>query len=818
MSSEDAIGSNMTPSTTATLSDFVAEYQTQQASAVSAHIAPPPPETMTALRRLMAGAAASTGIDPAMRPSLWRGMLGVSPKTHDFKKDDSADTIPDAEVKATMRMDVELALCNVGLEGDEEATQVLENVLGHLMQKLGRTYTGTLCELATPLVSVLSARSSGVLFHVLYRIINTLVIPRFEAPTTTVAYLQDIHRLLLQYHDPALSAFFDQKQKYSSVHKTLFSPSGWHATIFSTVLGHEQVQPVWDYLVALGGANGEDGRWLVLFVGLAVLTLCRDSIMQRDEGQEEEDVELAVMRSGLQGVDVVKRTVELVTNTPTCTKRELRHLLSSSDKAEITKQHERLQQYVVLPVLVGDITEAFRTNPTKPRATDLTATVPAVRYVVLDCRAERSFNFAHLPTAVHIGPKVGFDHELLQQIIERFDAVRGSHFVVMGTGRGLVEESNLLNVLALHFVMSHFQHITVVEGGFKMLIPLLQAKEVESVQTLSDEELEELRVKAAKKRAEKELTTPVPTTTAVAEVTRETQEALKEKFEGFKSWGAGFMRNISDKIKEASNKETPQQVPAHHPTAEASRSHEPGLARGADAATASSSVSAGIGMTHFTFGANDDDDDEDDEFVIIHKVERKKATVTPPPTANDTSPDEFLSVGSNPTPAGATSSCGAAASTLVNPPLSPSHDITNSDIVEAEETAADEEAVAAAAEAEQMVGGSEVSNATVGASSPRREEDVTTTDAEESPVTPPPPQPTSREEKEVPPKKTSTAAASSNLLDDDFDLDSIELPAAKTSAASSSRSKTQRKAAPLPEGMASPKPDKEKHPFDDIFV
>ena len=55
----------------------------------------------------------------------------------------------------------------------------------------------------------------------------------------------------------------------------------------------------------------------------------------------------------------------------------------------------------------------------------------------------KSFKFARLPTAVHVG-NVGYDSAKMKAVMERFELAKGSHFVIFGTGKHLPDEDNLL--------------------------------------------------------------------------------------------------------------------------------------------------------------------------------------------------------------------------------------------------------------------------------------------------------------------------------------------------------------------------------------
>eukprot|EP00758_Cryptobia_borreli_P003269 Tbor_TRINITY_DN3648_c0_g1::TRINITY_DN3648_c0_g1_i1::g.384::m.384 len=140
-----------------------------------------------------------------------------------------------------------------------------------------------------------------------------------------------------------------------------------------------------------------------------------------------------------------------------------------------------------------------------------------IKYIVLDCRSEESYAAARLPTALHIGDDIGYDTVLLRSLLAKLDGVRYSHMTVMGTGRDIVDEVNLLKLAifnltgyatADHFVKSGgdnsnangeecdgnnegdcsikggegwLPYISVVDGGFKECIPFLKSNQMEYV-------------------------------------------------------------------------------------------------------------------------------------------------------------------------------------------------------------------------------------------------------------------------------------------------------------------------------------------------
>ncbi|CUG88830.1 Hypothetical protein, putative [Bodo saltans] len=199
--------------------------------------------------------------------------------------------------------------------------------------------------------------------------------------------------------------------------------------------------------------------------------------------------------------DLIVKAKLALRNTPLTSQVSLRELLFPD--AEFLQRDPRevrelLLSFVALPVDSAELVAAFASPSTTDAATvDAAGSEVAVvqkrpssqssghgtsvGYVILDCRSTESFHFARLPTALHVGDAIGFDAELLQKMRDRFAAARGSHLCILGTGRALIEEINLLKLIVLHLVQHGFPYVSVATGGFRALIPYIKSGKVEFV-------------------------------------------------------------------------------------------------------------------------------------------------------------------------------------------------------------------------------------------------------------------------------------------------------------------------------------------------
>eukprot|EP00658_Telonema_sp_P-2_P022940 TRINITY_DN19188_c0_g1_i3.p1 TRINITY_DN19188_c0_g1~~TRINITY_DN19188_c0_g1_i3.p1 ORF type:complete len:406 (+),score=58.51 TRINITY_DN19188_c0_g1_i3:141-1358(+) len=234
-----------------------------------------------------------------------------------------------------------------------------------------------------------------------------------------------------------------------------------------------------------------------------------------------------------------------------------------------------------------------------------------LRYIILDTRSENSFLFARLPTAIHMGSDVGFDRAMMRSSLRKVNPIRFSHLTVMGTGRPIVEESNLLKFLTFSLLegdtiqppkanssdgdatpaaefVGGLPYVSSVDGGFKACVPYIKAGSMECVKsplpptvegTVEEGEAKALFSEGKKVAAETfgtlstgvsswftRMSTPVPddqtaqhhtspsptpAQPSAAVLTARAKEVggkATESLSYAKSWDAGVWRSVADKV------------------------------------------------------------------------------------------------------------------------------------------------------------------------------------------------------------------------------------------------------------------------------
>ena len=479
-------------------------------SSSSQHHPPLPP---------VASSAAASYVLPENRMAMWRLLLlgGTAPE---FPSDFDSFVGTSAADAAAVEADAELSLNAANYSGDHAAAaRQVQGMVEYLCTKVGRKYESTLTELATPLVAAADAagRPLADIMPLLF-VVASKVLPSAVAVGRNEAPLHELMRLVLQYHDPQLSVHCDRQ--HLNVGPLLTST--WLVNLFvSSSRDLRDVMYLWDVIFAL---SDYDPSVTIVFLALARFGLHRDALLQLHDvttmarlvhrtsfdAAESEGAAAASASGSTLPPTWLRRLVadgrRILKFTPMSARGLMRlylHALTlpalapvvpapaspnggadplqvaAGDTTTPAAHAARLLEQPVLPVTTDDMLAAFAVME------DGQHRPPHLNHVVLDCRAEKSFHHARLPTAIHVGNDVGFDPHLLAAVVERFDHAKGSHLTILGTGRGLNDESNLLKILALHFVTHGFPYVSYLDGGFRSIIPLIKAGRMEYTRTAS---------------------------------------------------------------------------------------------------------------------------------------------------------------------------------------------------------------------------------------------------------------------------------------------------------------------------------------------
>lgn len=411
-----------------------------------------------------------------------------------------------------------------------------------------------------------------------------------------------LFRFILQYHDPELSVHFDKNRFLPDQYilpwintvflKLLLSSLSSSSSSSSSSLNVGEIMSLGIQLWTLLMSHWHNPLF-VCFFGLSLLTVNRSKLLtelsdvtvekQRQKKQQQEDEEEKQQRkslsieqilssyfvdeetSGRTSSDFVtqrlrqlyEQAILLDAQTPHSAKYQLFSIMHPTNMSNIELFDQVLAQNVVLPVPTRDVVEVFKKKKSSSSgrrsgnssSADSTtgnnnnndnSRQSAFKYIVIDCRSKKSFRFARLPTAVHIGEHVGYDKQKMQAILDRFDAARGSHFTIFGTGRGLADEENLLKVIAMRFIAQNFEHISVTLGGFKETIKYISKDEIEFVRD--------------------EVPTPAHSSTDASGSAHSTAEEVKEqiasKVQNLLSWGKQVATEYMESAEKANHEES----------------------------------------------------------------------------------------------------------------------------------------------------------------------------------------------------------------------------------------------------------------------
>ena len=510
--------------------------------------------------------AEAGGCDESTRVAVWALCLGV----------DLEACPTDADVDATglerdsLRMDLNLLLEECGHDTSEASATAIETTVILLCREHRLPYLPEVLDVLGPLLSFFATLSPSQVFALTSPLLNRFI-PFLQAtssedspkkkPTTTTPQPPGLEaytllvRLMLQYHDCELCMFLDT-HKIDAGTVVL----GWVRGLFTSVIGRGEAAKVWDVLVTAGDTL------MPTFLALALLKTNREHILGSAAKADQTDNE-AVLESIHASIGSATISSDRTTTTPTSTRAlftlarrlkketppsaadDLMYLLSHPsgvvvEGSRISSILESSKKAMVLPIQTEELVEAFKKRDHAPGH---------LKFMVLDCRSAKSFKFARLPTAIHVGANVGFDPEKMQEVLERFEGMRGSHFCILGTGRGIVREENLLGIIALRFASANFDHVGLARGGFSEVLEYIRGDVIEYVREAPVSPTQAEKESANTVVPTDEDVSEAPTTTTFSKAiqnihgraasidTDNLKKQANAKADKVKKWGRGFL-------------------------------------------------------------------------------------------------------------------------------------------------------------------------------------------------------------------------------------------------------------------------------------
>ncbi|KAG2374093.1 hypothetical protein C9374_011172 [Naegleria lovaniensis] len=292
-------------------------------------------------------------------------------------------------------------------------------------------------------------------------------------------------RLLLQYHDPELQIHFDRHRlevivdeiipwsKSLLVDLIIRSSSNFIEifTYFLDILIIERDPVIFTFFV-IAILMRDRTNLLNLTTTNELRQYCKDALSSSSTSKQQ----IIVQKSDISSLYLEVKNLEK--ETPLSARNQLLSLFQASAEVKFDMIKKQLQESVILPIPTSEIVDCFTKDRTRQQQR---AKTTSVKYIIIDCRSVKSFQYARLPTAIHIGTRVGYDDEKMKAILQRFQDAKGSHFIIFGTGRKLAEEENLLRVIAMKFVTATFSHVSIAIDGFKGCIKFMTSNQIEYV-------------------------------------------------------------------------------------------------------------------------------------------------------------------------------------------------------------------------------------------------------------------------------------------------------------------------------------------------
>lgn len=405
------------------------------------------------------------GIPSQLRPVLWKVFVDVHMKAPDMTE--SFDGHFDVENQDQLNTDAQILKQRVRAQSAEGVVTVAEeiDIILTCFCKFRRVpYKSELAEIIYPLLILPGMTRAGV-YNTFNNIVTKYLPYLYPEHEKQLACFCMILRLVLQYHDPALSLHFDQNRVDP---KHYIMP--WLNTLFVNQFKDDKLHVLWDNLFL------ENNQILVNFIAIALYMSKRDILLN---ATGEELVQLCANLS-LDTTEEVTQVVKaaksmMMDNTPRSARNQLLAIAFPSPDLKFEVLEKVFVNSIVLPVPSTELIGSFRKDLQPNEIQD------QIRYIIIDCRSLKSYEYSRLPTAIHIGSNVGYDSSKMNALIGRFLPAKGSHFAIFGTGRGLPEEENLLKIIAIKFLSSGFPHMSTTLGGFKKILPFITEGKVEVV-------------------------------------------------------------------------------------------------------------------------------------------------------------------------------------------------------------------------------------------------------------------------------------------------------------------------------------------------
>jgi hypothetical protein len=597
-------------------------------------------------------------------PASFTSFVGTMPATTTASSPASTTTPPSIEE------DVNALLARIQQPDDAKLKSEVRGVIEYLCVKTGARYETSMAQQLEPLVQASldqavrspDAAADSVSLKTPFLVWHALRQGYIPAAVNLRSYrevLDILFTLVLQYHDPQLTLHLERNK----VNFAACFLERWLPSLFSACADTVQATlRLWDALLL----DRERDDCIIPLLGVALLSHCRESLLQATTRQDAQAA-LAGLRFSEADVPILAADVHRIMHrTPFSARRQLRLYtacpIDAATLSGVSDEIARLKAFVVLPVDADELTDAFACaveGVMEPRPQHL-------NFVVLDCRAEKSYHHARLPTAVHVGNYIGFDPVMLQRMTAEFESARGSHLCILGTGRGMIEELNLLKIIALQFVQASFPYISFADGGFKACVPRIKAGRAEIVRTPQRQTTDSVAAGTPMQKdtshrggadddakpTDKDAAAASSRQAQLAEDAKEKLKAAQvkasenlhaaqvnatEKFQAAKTWGLGLMSRFrkTASTDDASAKATDESFPGGDVTANGHDDHKaPSPASNSKSPPRGTSV----GATSNASGASpapkkpsaygfegEEDDDDDDDFGLVTSIPSAKA-------------------------------------------------------------------------------------------------------------------------------------------------------------------------------------------------
>jgi len=415
------------------------------------------PENPTKQSKVVRQCCQAIGVPSKMRSKVWKVLLGLNDKArpHELLPPNILSPLYNQK---TIALDVERTRPNTLPFSEPDVRESMELVLTEYCRRRHIAYVQGMNYVLCPFYLLKLKDSDEVyLFYDAFLrkyLPNTFTDSEFGA----LQCIFRLFKLLLQYHDPELSAFLDQNEIPPEIYAF-----EWFMTMYAQKCPVDILLQVWDDLLL-----NADPRFHY-FVSLELLRSQKTALMKYKVEELPEFLSSMTIVDRDQNRRLFLQAKKTANSTPS-TFHELLYKCTMQKVVVDGALYTELTDLQAMPIEPKELIEQiYETNKKKGRRRQRrqnTFHTPKnkIKYFVVDCRPLDQYEAGHLPCAFHLDPAL--NSEALQEKMEGLLTMKGSAFCLFFDGVPAKRTDMLCTAHLLYFLNKRIRYVSICRGGY----------------------------------------------------------------------------------------------------------------------------------------------------------------------------------------------------------------------------------------------------------------------------------------------------------------------------------------------------------------